>query len=248
MISVTILVKNAQTSLKEVLLSLKNFNDIILVDTGSTDQTLEIAKQFPTVTIYKKDFLGFGKMHNIASDLARHDWILSIDADEVVSEELSKELLSLKLDPSTVYALPRHNFFNNKEIRWCGWQREKVWRLYNKKMTSFSENLVHEGVIIKGMKTKVLSYPLLHTPYNCISDFLRKMEFYSTLFALEKKGKKKSSPLHAFLHGSWAFLRSFLIKKGFMGGYEGFLISLYNGHTAFYKYLKLYHANSEKPH
>lgn len=246
MISVTILVKNAERTLKEVLLSLKNFDEIVLLDTGSTDKTLEIAKAFTNVTIYQKEFLGFGHMHNMASELAKSDWILSIDADEVVSKDLATEILSLKLDANFVYALPRHNFFNNKEIKFSGWQREKVVRLYNKKKTSFSEHLVHEGVITKSMKVKTLNHPLLHTPYSDLSDFLRKMELYSSLFAREKKGKKKSSPLKALTHGFWAFFRSFVLKKGFLGGYEGFLISIYNGHTCFYKYLKLYHANIEE--
>lgn len=243
MISVTILVKNGESTLFATLQALKNFEEIVVVDTGSCDRTLEIAAQFPNVRLFQRKFNGFGPAHNDAALLSQNEWILSIDADEVVSNALSKEILETQLDPQTVYFLPRHNYFNGKRIKWCGWGNEKCARLYHRGRTSFSATLVHEGVITKD-KTKVtLKNPLLHTPYGSLSDFLKKMELYSTLFALEHKGKKTSSPWIALYHGMGAFLKSFFLKRGFMGGYEGFLISIYNGHTAFYKYLKLYHLN-----
>lgn len=245
MISITILVKNGEKTLFETLNALREFDEILLLDTGSTDKTLEIANRFPNVSVHKREFLGFGTMHNIATGLAKHDWVLSIDADEVMSEGLKREIFALKLDEGTVYSLPRDNYFNGKQIKWCGWQNERCIRLYHRKKTSFSEAKVHEGVLVNHLKIHLLEHPLRHTPYQSISDFLRKMEHYSTLFAEEKAGKKPSSPSIALIHGLSAFLKSYLLKKGFLGGYEGFLISLYNGHTAYYKYLKLYHRNAD---
>jgi glycosyltransferase involved in cell wall biosynthesis len=244
MISVTILVKNGEKTLFETLSALRDFDEVLLLDTGSTDRTLEIAKQFPNVTLHQRAFLGFGTMHNVATSLAKHDWILSIDADEVMTPGLKKEILALKLDEGTLYSLPRDNYFNGKKIKWCGWQNERCIRLYNRTKTCFSEAKVHEGILTKNLKIHLLQYPLKHTPYHSISDFLRKMEHYSTLFAEEKAGKKHSSPKTALLHGLSAFFKSYFLKRGFLGGYEGLLISLYNGHTAYYKYLKLYHRNA----
>jgi glycosyltransferase involved in cell wall biosynthesis len=243
MISVTILVKNGERHLREVLYALSEFDEIILYDTGSSDKTLEIAKEFTNVSIYQRNFLGFGRCHNEAAQLAKHDWILSVDADEVLSSELVEEILALKLDPLTIYSLPFHNYYNNKLIRWCGWYPESHIRLYHKKTTAFSEAMVHEGVLKKNLNEMTLTFPVRHYPYHSVSDFLVKMERYSTLFAKQHHLKKEVSPFTAICHGSAAFIKSFFIKRGFMGGYEGFLISAYNGHTAFYKYLKLYQAN-----
>ena len=243
MISVTILIKNGERCLKKVLNALQDFDEVVLYDTGSTDQTLEIAKSYPNVVIYKKKFLGFGPAHNDAAVLAKHEWILSIDADEVLSKELAKEILEKSLNPGSVYALRFHNYYNGKHIKWCGWHKESHIRLYNKNETAFSDALVHEEVIKKGLLKETFSYPVRHYSYESISDFLIKMEHYSTLFAKQYRNKRKSSPLIAFKHGVAAFFKSFILKRGFLGGFEGFLISAYNGHTGFYKYLKLYQEN-----
>lgn len=245
MISATIIVKNGERKLQKVLESLSAFSEVIVYDTGSSDQTLAIAAQFPNVSIYTKEFTGFGPCHNAAALLAKHDWILSIDADEVLSPELACEITNLSLEQDTVYSLPFHNFYKEKLIKWCGWYPEQHIRLYNKKATAFSECLVHEGVITKNVKTVTLSHPVFHYSYESLSDFLVKLERYSTLFAEQNRGKRNSSPLTAIGHGAAAFFRSFILKRGFLGGYEGLLISAYNGHTAFYKYLKLYELNKQ---
>jgi len=243
MISVTIIVKNGERHLREVLNALQGFDEVLLYDTGSTDQTLEIAQNYSNVVITQKEFSGFGPAHNEAAALAKNEWILAIDADEIVSSELAKEILETPLNQDTVYALPFHNFYKNKQIKWCGWYPESHIRLYHKEMTSFSNAMVHEGVITKGLKVKTLSSPVRHYPYASISDFLIKMDRYSTLFAKQYQNKRRSSPLIALTHGAAAFFKSYLLKRGFLGGFEGLLISAYNGHTAFYKYLKLYEAN-----
>lgn len=246
MISVTIIVKNGERKLKEVLTALTYFKEVVLFDTGSTDKTIEIAKTFSNVTIYQKVFKGFGPTHNEAAKCAKHRWILSIDADEVLSDELVNEILSLALNENYVYELPFINFFNGKKIKSCGWHPEFHVRLYNKNTTKFSEILVHEKVITEGLTVITLKNFIYHYSYESISDFLIKMQRYSTLFAEQYQNKRKSSPMIALRHGLGAFLKSYIVKKGFMDGYEGLLISCYNGHTAFYKYLKLYHRNMMK--
>lgn len=246
MISVTILVKNGERHLKKALDSLQAFDEIVLYDTGSTDGTLEIAKSYPNVSIYQRTFTEFGKARNEAAQLAKHSWILSIDSDEVVSSELANEILALSLNVNTIYALPFYNYFNGKHIKWCGWYPEKHVRLYNREKTAFSESMIHEKVMKKDLKEKTLSHPIHHYSYENISDFLIKMERYSSLFAEQYKHKRKSSPSIALYHAMGAFFKSFFLKRGFLGGFEGFLISCYNSHTAFYKYLKLYCYNLKK--
>jgi glycosyltransferase involved in cell wall biosynthesis len=245
MISVTILTKNSQKYLYEVLTSVKDFEEVVLFDTGSTDNTLSIANEFPNVTIYQRNFRGFGPTHNDASGVARNDWVLSIDSDEVVTPEMFREIVGLKLDRDSVYSFPRNNYFNGKWIKWCGWYPDRQIRLYNKTKTRFTDAQVHEAIIAKDMQHIKLKSPFKHYSYEKISDFLTKMQLYSDLFAAQNKGKKTSSPWKAIQHGAFAFFKSYFLKRGFLGGYEGFVISEYNAHTAFYKYLKLYEANQE---
>ncbi len=247
MISITILAKNSQETIKETLESLRPFSEVIVLDTGSTDNTMEIAQTFPNVRVFISDFVGFGDTHNIASSHATHDWILSIDSDEILSPELVKELQSLSLNPQRVYSIQRHNYFNGKLIKWCGgWYPDRVVRLYNRKTARFNSAQVHEKIISDGLKEIPLKGPVLHTPYREIGDFLSKMQMYTSLYAAQEKTRKKGSLTQAILHSWFAFFKSYVLKKGFLGGREGFIISAYNGHATFYKYLKLSESTSKK--
>ncbi len=245
MISVTILTKNSQKYLVDVLTALQGFDEVVVYDTGSSDSTLELASAFSNVTIHRAPFIGFGPTHNQASAAAKHDWILSIDSDEIVTPEMAEEIARTQLDLNCVYSFPRHNYFNGKFIKWCGWFPDRQFRLYNRTQTRFTDAQVHEAIIVEGMRRIPLKSPFIHYSYDTISDFLTKMQSYSELFAVQNKGKKSSSVWKALSHAWFAFFKSYILKRGFLGGYEGFVISAYNGHTAFYKYLKLYEANQK---
>lgn len=238
-ISVTILTKNCEKTLKNTLEPLRPFKEVVILDTGSTDHTLDIAAAFPNVKIFKAPFTGFGPLHNLASNLATFPWILSLDSDEIPTPALIEELQKLKLDESSIYQVRRTNFFNQKKIRFAGWWPDTVIRLYNRHQTTFSDDAVHERVLTKNLFTRRLKGRLHHTPYRHIDEFLAKMQKYSTLFAEERKGKERSSFAKALLHGLAAFFKSYLLKLGILGGKEGLIISLYNSQTAYYKYLKL---------
>ncbi|MBM3207258.1 MAG: glycosyltransferase family 2 protein [Chlamydiae bacterium] len=239
-ISIIILTKNSERTIENTLKSTLNFSDVLILDTGSTDSTLSICQKFPHVRIASSPFKGFGTTHNIASNLATNDWVLSLDSDEVLSEELLKELTKISLDKGTIYEIRRHNYFNGKRITTCGgWDPDYVSRLYNKKHTKFSDDLVHEKILHTGMKKARLKGHMSHTPYLDFSDFLRKMESYSQLFYEQNKNKKKPSLFNAILHGLSAFIKSYVWKLGFTQGAEGFIISAYNAQTTYYKYVKL---------
>lgn len=246
MISVTILVKNGQKHIEKVLQAVTRFEEVVLLDTGSSDKTLEIAKCFTNVTIHNAPFIGFGPSHNILSSLAKHDWILSVDADEVLTDELVQEIQALLLDDSCLYYIRRNNFYRGKWIKGCGWYPDIVARLYNRKKTHFTDAQVHESILATNLKKVVLKHGLNHYPYDTVEDFLAKMQSYSSLFAKQNAKKKRSSLLHALAHGFFAFFKSYILKRGIVLGHEGFVISLYNGHTAYYKYLKLQEANKSK--
>lgn len=239
MITATVLTKDSEKTLRATLDSLQRFPEVIVLDSGSSDGTLTLARSYPNVKVFTTTFGGFGPLHNYASSLATHDWILSIDSDEVLTPGLVDELLALRLDPNTLYGLVRQNYYNQKLIKYCGgWHPDVVYRLYHRGHTRFTDDLVHEKVEPKQLKKVVLSSPLLHTPYQEIKDFLHKMQHYSTLFA-EQNQSQKVSVFRALGHGWFAFFKSYILKRGFLGGKEGLIISLYNGHTTLYKYLKI---------
>jgi len=244
-ISVTILTKNSAMYLDEVLHALQTFDEIVICDTGSQDLTFEIAKKFKNVVIYERPFDGFGPTHNVASELAKNDWILSIDSDEVVTAELVKELNHTPLKRGHVYSFPRHNEYRNKWIKWCGWYPDQQIRIYHRKETAFTNAQVHESIISENMQVVALQAPIRHYSYKQVADFLTKMQSYSDLFAKQYQGKKSSSLYKAISHGLFAFFKSYFLKLGFMGLREGFEISFYNANTAFYKYLKLAEANEK---
>ncbi|HXF28590.1 MAG TPA: glycosyltransferase family 2 protein [Chlamydiales bacterium] len=245
MISVTILTKNSSRYIQKVLEALLPLPEVAILDTGSEDDTIQIATQFPNVTCHKGRLVGFGEAHNLITSLAKHDWILSIDSDEVASKGLVEEILSTTLNADTIYSISRHNYYRDKLIKGCGWYPDRVVRLYNRKKTRFSDAKVHEAIIKEGCQLAELKNPLLHYPYNSIDDFLKKMQLYSRLFAEQYAGKKKAGMTTAIGHGFFAFLKSYLIKQGALYGSEGFEISLYNAITAYYKYLKLRDMNEQ---
>lgn len=238
-ITVTILTRNSGRYLEKVMAPLVDFGEVLILDSGSKDDTLAIAERYANVTIHTTTFDGFGPVHNRACDLARNDWILSVDSDEVLSNELVDELRQLEKVSDTVYEVPRHTYYHGKLIKWCGWYPDHQRRLFDRRNTRFTDAQVHETVIIEGLSVVTLAHPMIHYSYQDTGEFLDKMQAYSTLFARQNAGKKKSSLGKAIVHGVYAFFRSYILKRGIFGGAEGFIISVYNANTAFYKYLKL---------
>lgn len=243
-ISVTILSRNNQDRIERCLSSLKGFDEIILLDNGSTDKTLERASAFPNVRIFESEFLGFGPLKNLAAHHATHDWILNIDSDEMLTSEAFQEIRQLVLHDNHIYSLPRENHYAGKVIKCCGWHPDRVLRLYNRRHTAFNDKLVHESLIVgKSSRIVDLHQPIKHFSFENASDLLDKMQNYARLFALENRGKKKSSPSKAISHAVMSFLKNFFWQRGFLYGYRGLLISVSNANGVFYKYMMLYEEN-----
>ena len=238
-ITIVILTKNNENTLERTLKSASSFQEIILIDSGSIDGTLEIARNFPNVRIFKKTFTNFGNMRNFGASKAQNDWIFALDSDEVITKELLEELSGLSLDQSSYFRVPSRNFVKQKEIRYCGWYPDYKNRLYNKATTSFKELAVHEDLNLDGLIQKTMANPLLHYSYSTLDQMLSKMNTYSTLFAKEYSSTKSGGILKAYFRSLWTFIKIYFFKCGFLDGMEGYLIALTQSHTTFYKYLKL---------
>jgi glycosyltransferase involved in cell wall biosynthesis len=243
-ISVTILTKNSAAYLVECLSALEAFAEVVIIDNGSTDNTLALASGFRNVKVYEHPFIGFGPLKNMAVDKATNDWIFSVDSDEIVTSELASEILSLKLDGNSIYTVLRDNYYHRRLIRACSWQNDEVLRLFNRKRTRYDDKLVHEGLVMnETLITELLLGRMKHYPYDNASQLIQKMQHYSSLWAETHKGRKTSSPIKALLYGVLTFFKSYIVKSGWLYGYEGLLISISNANGVFYKYIKLYEAD-----
>lgn len=244
-ISVVVLAKNNEATIEKTLKSLERFEDVVVYDNGSSDRTMDIAKQFSNVNLIQGEFKGFGWTKNQAARYAKNEWILIIDSDEVVDEQLFKTFLSKDLSPNTVYQLNFKAFYKDIQVKFCGWNNQKIKRLYNKTKTNYNDNDVHEDIITEGFEIELLDGNVEHYSYQSIEQFVNKANTYSTLFAKNNVGKKSSSPAKAFFNGAYSFIKTYFFKQGFRDGYIGLIIAYSHMVTNFYKYIKLYELNKE---
>ncbi len=244
-ISVVIIIKDGERTIKSTLDALVKFSDVVVYDNGSTDNTLDIVGTYPNVNPIQGDFLGFGMTKNKAATYAKNDWILSLDADEVLGANFLIGLENLVLNQTTVYQIFRQNFYQQKHIKHC-WNNDKIVRLYHRQKTRFTNNKVHENVLTDGLNIKPLTGFVNHYPYSNISDFIKKLDIYSSEFALDNVGKKTSSPIKAVFNCGFSFFKTYFLKRGFLDGYAGLVIAFSHMATNFYKYIKLYELNQKK--
>jgi len=240
-ISVVIITKNSEKYLSECLGSLERFGEVIVLDNGSTDSTMQMASKFKNVKLFKHEFIGFGPLKNIAVDHALNDWILSVDSDEVFPEALVEEVLSVRLDVNNAYSIIRDNYYNRELVLCCGWENDRVVRLFNKQVTRFNSNLVHESIMVSNINEIVnLRNRFKHYTFDNIPQLIDKMDQYSDLWARSQNSNKRSNPLIAVIKSTFSFIKFYFLKKGFLCGYKGLVISVSNANGVFYKYMKLY--------
>ena len=236
--------KNAEATLKQVLDSLYEFEDVVIYSNNSTDKTDEIAQNYANVNLIQGDFLGFGDTKNLAASYAKNDWILSLDADEVLSLEFVNNIKILQLSSKKLYTILRENYYKQTPIKHC-WGNDIIVRLYNKTETAFTPKKVHEKIIDEHFTIEQITGEVQHFPYATITDFIVKLDRYSTIYAEDNVGKKSSSPTKAILNGFFSFFKTYFLKRGFLDGYAGLIIAFSHMATNFYKYIKLYEMNKE---
>jgi len=243
-ISCVIIAKNAQQTLKDVLDALTAFDDVVFFSNGSTDNTDAIAASYKNVNLIQGEFSGFGPTKNRAASYAKNSWILSLDADEVLSKDFINNLAKKRLQEKSVYSIIRTNFYKDRQIKHC-WADDEIVRIYNREKTAFSDKQVHEYILSDGFQKELISGIVRHYPYSTIEQFIEKANTYSTLFAKNNAGKKSSSPTKAFFNGVYSFIKTYIFKQGFRDGYVGLIIAYSHMVTNFYKYIKLYERNKE---
>jgi len=239
-LSVTIITLNEERNLRPCLESVRFADEIILVDSGSRDRTLSIAEEFK-VRIFQEPWQGFAGQKNSAQEKALGNWILNIDADERVTEDLRLEIPKvIQSDPlEKGFRVPRKNFFCGQWIRHGGWYPNYQLRLYRKEGGKFTSREVHEQVEVVG-PVGILSAPLEHFTYHSISDYLKRMDGYSALSASQyfKEGRKVSWPEILF-RCFFTFNKMWFLQRGFLDGANGLVLAgLYSFYT-FTKYAKL---------
>ena len=242
-LSAIIITRNEAHNLHDCLQSMHGLVDeIIVVDSQSTDNTVAIAQQHGAKVSQPADWPGFGPQKNRALDLATCDWVFSIDADERVTPELAAEIRHLLQsgDASVAYKVPRLSSYCGKFIHHAGWQPDYVLRLFKRDTARFSDDLVHERVVTE-QPVHALKHHLLHYSYLNFSQVLSKVDAYSTASAKQAYARgKRSSVAGALGHGAWAFFRTYVIRRGFLDGAHGLALSISNAETSYYKYLKLW--------
>lgn len=238
-LSVIIITKNEAENIRACLESVAWADEIVVVDSGSTDATVKICRELGA-NVHVCDWPGFGIQKNRALSYATHEWVFSIDADERVTPELQSQLIkAMQNETKDGFYLPRLSQFCGKFIRHSGWYPDYVLRLFRRSKGRFSDDIVHERVILEGATSRVSS-PLLHYSYLNQADVQRKTEQYARAGAMQMmKNRKTATFADAPLRAGWAFIRTYFIRLGFMDGIAGFNIALMNFRTTYLKYRQL---------
>lgn len=239
-ISAVIISRNAEEKIAVTLGSLKDFAEVIVYDNGSTDRTVEIARGFSNVVVHEGDFLGFGPTKNHAASLASNDWIFSIDSDERISEELFESIAAADLSVDKIaYSVHRANYLRGKLVRFSGWGNDWLLRLYNRNSTGLTDVAVHEIVRPPvGGEVRSLQGDLVHDAVRELGDFLVKINRYTEI--RREHSDRALSPVLIFLRSTWAFIRTYFLRLGFLDGWRGLVIAICDANGVFFKYMKPY--------
>ncbi|MGY2575664.1 glycosyltransferase family 2 protein [Vibrio sp. C8] len=247
-IAAVIITKNEQDSLRDCLESLRWVDEIIIVDSGSTDNTEAIAREYTEHFYVNAQWPGFGKQKQLAQSYASSDWVLAVDADERIDDTLRENILTMLENPpqNTVYNLNELTWVFGRFLKHSGWYYRHV-RLYPNKLTHYNDNLVHESVIIpQGCQIAELDGDILHYSYQNLNHYLVKSAGYARAWADQRQARgKKASLSQGIIHAIGCFLKMYVLKRGFLDGKQGFLISLLSAHSTFVKYADLWARNND---
>jgi glycosyltransferase involved in cell wall biosynthesis len=241
-VSAILITRNEAQNIEECLTGLAWCSEVVIVDSGSEDGTVDIARNLGAKVVVVKDWPGFGLQKNRALDLAQGEWVFSIDADERVTSSLAEEVQSAvqRTDAPDAFSLPRLSSYCGQFMRHGGWYPDRVVRVFRRGKARFSDDIVHESVQVQGAIGQ-LQQDLLHISYRSLDDVLEKMNRYSSAGAEKLAVRGRRSSLATALGKSlWAFVRTYVLRRGFLDGRLGFVLACGIAHETWYRYLKLW--------
>lgn len=248
-LSVILICKNEADTITRALQSVLPLSqDIVVLDSGSTDGTLDLVKQFP-VRLHTCQWEGFGKTRQKAVDLARHDWVLVVDADEALSPALTEEIRQLP-PPSdhTVFRVQLKNHLGTAYVRWGDWGGDYRLRLYNRNVLRWNGSIVHEKLVVPdGVKIVDLENPIMHRTARDVDQFSQKMVQYALLTAEQYyRNGRRSTWLKRHISPAFTFLKNYVALGGFLDGRKGYVIARVISFYTFLKYTRLYELQKKK--
>lgn len=229
-LSLVVIANNEEASIGRCLSSVKFADEIILVDSGSTDRTIEIARSLGAKVTQTTDWQGFGVQFNRAIDQATKDWVLSLDADEWIEAPLAAEIQKIISDDDSMtgYRIPRRSRFCGTIVRHCGWWPDYTPRLVRRGQGRFSEDIIHPHLVING-SIGHLKNPIEHDTISSWADAEDKIERYAQAGAEQMAARgRRGSAAQTLLHSWGAFLKTFVIRAGFLDGVTGWHVAQYN--------------------
>jgi glycosyltransferase involved in cell wall biosynthesis len=235
-ITATIITLNEERNIARSIESLRCCDEILIVDSGSIDRTVELAQNLG-VRVIEAGWLGYAAQKNWAAEQAANDWILSLDADEALSEALEAEIWNLKKQGprQDAYTMPRLARYLGRWILHSGWYPDRKVRLYERSKAKWVGEFVHESVQVRG-RIGHLDSNILHFTCESLSEHLKTLDRYTTLAAQEIAARRLKIPLHRLvLDPPWTFLKTYVVQRGFLDGFEGLTIAYM---AAFYTFLK----------
>jgi glycosyltransferase involved in cell wall biosynthesis len=239
-LSVIIAARNEAHQIADCVRSAAFADEVIVLDSSSTDATASVASE-AGAKVHVTDWPGYGKQQQRGISLATGDWVLSLDADERITEELAAEIRAAIAQPvAEGYRLPRHSSFCGQFMDHGGWRPDYTLRLVRRDLAGFTEHFLHAHMTVQGRRADLRS-PIIHYSYRDLDDVLEKLNRYSRGAAIDARDQgRRSSFSRALASGFWAFFRTYLLRQGFRDGRLGFALAVYNAQTTYYKYLRLW--------
>ncbi len=240
------IVKDEEENIERCLRSVSWADEVVVVDSGSVDRTLEICERFDC-RIVKTEWLGFGRTQKLSVDSASNDWVLSLGADEEVTESLKEKVLGILESPQYKgYSIKRNSFYLGRMIRHCGWNRDYPLRLFDRRYGNYNDSIIHEKVVIDGEGGRI-NEPLLHYTYPDLASHIERINSYSMLGAKKAFDRgRRSNPCCAMVRGFLKFIKMYFIQLGVLDGIIGLVLSFNSGYGVYLKYIKLWELHRKK--
>jgi glycosyltransferase involved in cell wall biosynthesis len=240
-LSAVVITRDNEATIRRCVGSLAFADEIIVLDSGSTDATMDICRELGAQVHESNDWPGYGPQKNRALELATGEWVIAIDSDEWITPALRAEIerAIASADAKAAYAMPRRSSFCGRFMKHSGWWPDYVVRLFRRETGRYSDDRTHERLLVNGT-TGRLREPIMHEAIDDLEQMLLKMNAYSSSSAQSRFEQGRRATLAtAILHGAWTFFRTYVVRLGFLDGREGFMLAVANAEGSYYRYAKL---------